>query len=162
MQLAQLNIAESVYPMTDTRMLPFTGRIDAINALADRSDGFVWRLTDDDADVDGALSLRLPDDENTLVNMSIWDSVETLFDFVYKTAHAKVMTNNRDNFTQMVKSHFVLWWVEDGHIPNLIEAKAKLDKLRAKGPSPEAFNFQTPFSEYGEPIKTNFPKKDCA
>lgn len=161
MQLAQLNIAESLYPMTDARMLSFTGRIEATNLLAERSPGFIWRL-EDDSDVDGALELRLPGDENTLVNMSIWADIESLYSFVYKTAHAKVMSRNSDNFKSLVTNHFVLWWIKDGHIPDLIEAKAKLDALRANGPSPKAFDFQTPFSESGKPIKTNFPKKDCA
>lgn len=162
MQLAQLNIAEGVVDMDSPQMQPFTGRIDAINALADRADGFIWRLTDDDADVDGALSLRLPGDSKTLVNMSIWENVEALFSFVYKTAHAKVMTDNRDNFVDMPKQHFVLWWVEDGHIPDLIEAKERLDHLRDNGPSPRAFTFALPFSADGKPMTPNFPKKDCA
>ncbi|WP_371397757.1 DUF3291 domain-containing protein [Fretibacter rubidus] len=162
MQLAQLNIAEGVVAMDDPQMQPFTGRIDAINALADRTDGFIWRLTDDDADIDGALSLRLPGDDTTLVNMSVWDSVEALFSFVYKTAHAKVMTDNRENFVDMPKQHFVLWWVEDGHIPPLTEAKARLDDLRDNGPNPHAFTFAMPFSAEGQPITPSFPKKDCA
>lgn len=161
MQLAQLNIAESLYPMTDAQMLPFTGRIDAINALADRSEGFIWRLKDD-SDVDGALELRLPGDENTLVNMSVWDGLESLFAFVYKTAHAKVMTDNRDNFRDFVKSHMVLWWVEEGHIPDLVEAKARLYFMRENGPTPKAFTFKLPFNANGDPVTPNFPKKDCA
>lgn len=162
MHLAQLNIAKSVLPMTDPRMEPFTGRIDTINALADRSEGFVWRLTDDDPEMDGALSLRLPGDQNTLVNMSVWESIESLYAFVYKTAHAKVMTDNRDNFKDLVESHMVLWWVKDGHIPDLVEARLKLDHVRAQGPSPEAFSFDMPFSEYGVPVIVQFPQKDCA
>jgi len=109
-QLAQLNIAQGVAAMDDPQMQPFTGRIDAINGMADRADGFVWRLTDEDGDIDGALSLRLPDDEQTLVNMSVWRDIESLFGFVYKTAHAKVMTSNRDNFVTMPKQHMVLWY----------------------------------------------------
>mgnify|MGYP000061866997 CR=1 FL=1 len=162
MQLAQLNIAEGMADMDAPQMRPFTGRIDAVNALADRAAGFIWRLTDDDANIDGALSLRLPGDTKTLVNMSVWDSVEALFGFVYKTAHAKVMTDNRDNFADMPKQHMVLWWVEDGHVPNLTEAKDRLDTLRAKGPSPYAFDFNTPFNKAGQPIAPSFPKKDCA
>ena len=162
MQLAQLNIAQGVAAMDDPQMQPFTGRIDAINAMADRTDGFVWRLTDEDDDIDGALSLRLPGDEQTLVNMSVWRDIESLFGFVYKTAHAKVMTSNRDNFVTMPKQHMVLWWVEDGHIPTLSEAKVKLEAIRANGPSPEAFDFNTPFSNGGQAIMPQFPKKDCA
>jgi len=162
LHLAQLNIAESIHPMTDPRMQSFTSRIDAINALADRSPGFVWRLTDDDEDVDGALSLRLPGDENTLVNMSVWENIESLFGFVYKTVHAKVMTDNRDNFRDMVTNHFVLWWVPERHIPDLVEAKSRLDRLRKDGPSPDAFTFRLMFSETCEPLALTLPKKDCA
>lgn len=152
MQLAQLNIAESLYPMTDTRMKTFTGRIDAINALADRADGFVWRLKDNDADIDGALSLRLPDNEKALVNMSVWENLKSLYAFVYKTAHAKVMDVNRDKFTPLLKNHFVLWWIESGHIPSLSEAKNKLDTIRIQGPTKVAFDFETAFDETGRPF----------
>lgn len=162
MNLAQLNIAESRYPMDDPRMEPFTGRINAINALADRAPGFVWRLVDDNPETDGALDLKLPGDDTAVVNMSVWESIEALFGFVYKTAHAKVMTDNRDNFENLGTQHFVLWWVEDGHIPTLAEAQAKLERLRERGPSPEAFTFRVPFGVDGTPLTPNFPKKDCA
>jgi len=90
-QLAQLNIAEALYPVEDSRMDGFTGPVEQINALADRSSGFVWRLTDD-GDTDGALSLRMEGmNDYTLVNMSVWADIESLFHFIYKTAHAKVM-----------------------------------------------------------------------
>lgn len=162
MHLAQLNIAEGVVGMDAPQMQIFTNRIDSINTLADRAPGFVWRLTDDDDDIDGALSLRLPSDEKTLVNMSIWQDLESLFGFVYKTAHAKVMTANRDNFIKLSQFHIVLWWVEEGHIPDLVEAKDRLDYLRANGPSPRAFTFRVPFDVAGKAVSPNFPKKDCA
>lgn len=162
MQLAQLNIAEAKYGTEDARMGGFTGRVDIINAMADRSPGFIWRLTDDD-ETDGALSLRMEgQNDYTLVNMSVWIDIESLFHFIYKTAHAKVMQGKDDWFNPMSRNHMVLWWVEDGHIPSIDEAKAKLDAIRVNGPSPEAFDFQTPFSEDGIALETNFPKKECA
>ncbi len=148
--------------MDDPRMQGFVGRIDIINALADRSDGFIWRLVDADEAIDGALDLRLPGSESTLVNMSVWRDIQSLFHFIYKTAHAKVMVDRDDYFIPLTERFIVLWWVQDGHIPSLDEAKTKLDAIRAHGPTPEAFDFQTPFSATGKPIKTNFPKKDCA
>ena len=162
MHLAQLNIADAQYATHAPEMVGFTGRIEAINALADRAEGFVWRMTDDGPE-DGALSLRMeglgPD---TLVNMSVWENIEGLFQFVYKTAHAKVMREERPVFHLMPTEHMVLWWVEEGHVPNLNEAKSKLDEIRAKGSTPSAFSFAIPFNELGEPIRPQFPKKDCA
>ncbi len=162
MQLAQLNIAEALYAVEDARMDGFTGPVDTINAMADRSPGFIWRLTDDD-ETDGALSLRMEGmNDYTLVNMSVWANIESLFQFIYKTAHAKVMRGKGDWFNQIPRNHMVLWWVEDGHIPTLDEAKEKLDFIRANGPSRKAFDFLTPFNEAGKPVENNYPKKDCA
>lgn len=162
MQLAQLNIAEAKYTTDDEHMVGFTGRIDMINALADRSTGFVWRLVDDD-DTDGALSLRMEGEgDYTLVNMSVWQDVQSLFHFIYKTAHAKVMQGKPDWFNDMSNAHMVLWWIEDGHIPSMDEARQKLDDIRANGPNPRAFDFNTPFDKNGRAITPKFPKKDCA
>lgn len=152
MHLAQLNIARSLHPMDDPRMDGFTGRVNEINALADRTPGFVWRMVDDDDSLDGALSLRLPGDMHTLVNMSVWENIENLSNFIYQTAHKKVMKSNRDNFEKMSESHYVLWWIEKGHIPSLAEAKVRLDQFRAHGPAPAAFNFKTAFDAEGAPF----------
>ena len=162
MQLAQLNIADAKFETDADQMVGFTGRIDAINALADRADGFVWRMVDDGPE-DGALTLRMEGHgPMTLVNMSVWTDIESLFHFVYKTAHTKVMQGKGKWFTPIPRQHMVLWWIEDGHIPDLDEAKAKLDLIRSNGSSPEAFSFALPFDENGKPVAPEFPKKDCA
>ncbi|GLQ19390.1 DUF3291 domain-containing protein [Algimonas porphyrae] len=162
MKLAQLNIADARFETDEPQMHGFTSRIDAINALADRAPGFVWRMVDDGPE-DGALSLRMEGHgPMTLVNMSVWESVEALYGFVYQTAHAKVMRGKADWFTPTIDTHMVLWWVEDGHIPNLDEAKAKLDRIRVKGPTPDAFSFTVPFDETGIPITPPMGRKDCA
>ncbi|WP_427450341.1 DUF3291 domain-containing protein [Litorimonas sp. WD9-15] len=162
MQLAQLNIADARHPTEAPEMVGFTGRIDAINALADRAPGFIWRMVDDGPE-DGALTLRMEGQgPMTLVNMSVWADIESLFHFVYKTAHTKVMQGKRDWFTPIPREHMVLWWVEDGHIPDLDEAKAKLDLIREMGPTPDAFSFAIPFDVDGQAVTPQLPKKDCA
>jgi hypothetical protein len=162
LHLAQLNIAAAKFETDQPEMAGFTSRIDVINALADRAPGFVWRLVDDGPE-DGALSLRMEGHgPMTLVNMSLWDSVEALYAFVYQTAHAKVMRGKDDWFEPMPKTHMVLWWVKEGHIPNLDEAREKLDMIRANGPSPEAFSFALPFDECGQPMSPPMGRKECA
>jgi hypothetical protein len=162
MHLAQLNIADAKFDVDRPEMEGFTSRVDAINALADRSPGFIWRLVDDGPE-DGALSLRMEGQgPMTLVNMSVWENVETLYAFIYQTAHAKVMRGKDDWFDPMPKMHMVLWWVEEGYIPNLDDAREKLDLIRRNGPSPEAFSFTMPFDEKGHPMAPPMGKKECA
>lgn len=162
MHLAQLNIADAKFETDRPEMHGFTSRIEAINALADRANGFVWRMVDYGPE-DGALSLRMEGQgPMTLVNMSVWESVEALYQFVYQTAHAKVMRGKPDWFSDMPKTHMVLWWVEDGHTPDLNEARQKLDLIRASGPTPDAFSFTVPFDETGHPLTPPMGRKDCA
>ena len=162
MQLAQLNIGKLRYPVDDPRMSGFTNRLNAINALADRSEGFVWRLVDDNPELDAAVDLRLPGADDAAVNLSVWEGIEPLFQFVYKTAHAKVMRDRLDYFEPATEAYLVLWWVPNGHMPDLLEASERLESLKQNGPSPRAFTFAVPFDEHGTPITTNYPKKDCA
>ena len=162
MHLAQLNIGVFRFPVDDPRMSGFTNRLNAINALADRSKGFVWRLVDENPELDAAVDLRLPGSQNAAVNLSVWKSVNHLFHFVYKTAHAKIMRDRLDYFEKPTEAYMVLWWIPDDHVPSLLEASEKLEYLKRHGPSPDAFTFAVPFDEQGHPISTNYPKKDCA
>ena len=140
--LAQLNIARALAPMDDPKMADFVARLDEINRLADGSPGFVWRLQDESGD---ATAIRAFDDPNLLVNMSVWESPDALFDYVYRSGHARVMARRRDWFDMPADAHTVLWWIPAGHIPSLEEAKARLDLLRAEGPGPRAFTFKNRF-----------------
>ncbi len=160
--LAELNIAESLFAMDDARMHGFTSRINAVNALADRASGFVWRLVDDDPDSDGAISLRPFDNPNMLVNMSVWEDVPSLYDFVYKTVHTKMMDGKPAWFSHLSSHNTVMWWVKIGHIPTLLEAKKKLELLNKNGPSAQAFDFKNCFTPLGLRLSWNAPQKDCA
>ncbi|MFY8095371.1 MAG: DUF3291 domain-containing protein [Niveispirillum sp.] len=143
-QLAQINVARLLYPIDSPELSGFTSRLDAVNALAEVAPGFVWRLKGDGND---ATSLRPFPDPEMIVNMSVWDSVDALFDFTYRLAdHAAVMRGRRDWFARPTGAHMVLWWVPAGHLPTLTEARERLDHLDRHGPTPHAFTFKDRFA----------------
>jgi hypothetical protein len=141
-ELAQLNVGIIKDTMDSPVMADFAANLERINALAERSSGFVWRLQTDAGD---ATALRPFEDENTLVNMSVWRDVESLSAYVYASAHVDLMRRRREWFERMREAFFVLWWVPKGHRPSVVEGVAKLEVLRARGPSAEAFTFRHAF-----------------
>jgi hypothetical protein len=140
--LAQLNIGRLLAPLESSQLAPFVEALEPINALADGTPGFVWRLQTEDGD---ATAIRAFDDDMLIVNMSVWESVEALADFVYRSDHLSVMRRRREFFEQMAEAFMVLWWVPAGHRPSVDEAKDRLERLRRDGPTPEAFMFRAPF-----------------
>jgi Domain of unknown function (DUF3291) len=142
-ELAQLNIGVIKGPMDSPVMADFAASLDRINALADRSPGFVWRLQTEAGD---ATALRPFDDENMLVNMSVWRDVESLNAYVYSSAHVDLMRRRREWFERMSEAFLVLWWVPKGHLPSVTEALARLDLLRLHGPTAQAFTFRQAFA----------------
>ena len=141
-QLAQLNIGVIKAPMDSPVMADFAANLDRINALAQASTGFIWRLQTEQGD---ATALRPFDDENMLVNMSVWQDVESLNRYVYNSAHVELMRRRREWFQRMDEAFLVLWWVPRGHRPSVDEAMARLERLRREGPSAEAFTFRGAF-----------------
>ena len=139
--LAQLNIAQMRTPFEDPSMADFTANLERINALADQSPGFVWRLEDEDGN---ATSLR-PFGDDLLVNLSVWEDLDSLRAFVFKSAHADIMRRRSEWFDRMDTDYVVLWWVPAGHRPTEQEAGERLDRLRSDGPGPDAFSFREPF-----------------
>src|SRR4051812_7266948 len=124
--LAQLNIGRAVAPIDSPQLADFVAQLDEINALAETSPGFVWRMT---GEGNNATDIQYDPDPLMLANMSVWTSAEALFDYVYKTAHTKVMARRREWFERM-EVFQVLWWVPAGHQPTLAEALARLEILR--------------------------------
>jgi hypothetical protein len=139
--LAQVNIAMPHGPMDSAVMAGFAAQLEEINALADGTPGFVWRLQDEDGD---ATAIRPFDDERLMINMSVWESVEALWDFVYDSEHLDVMRRRREWFTHM-DLYMALWWVPAGEIPTTEDARERLDLLRERGPTREAFVFKHRF-----------------
>jgi len=122
-------------------MQGFVSRLDEINALADRSEGFVWRLKNDGG---SATAIRVFDDPLLLVNMSVWQSLEALKQYVYKSLHVELIRDRDAWFNKVPEFHQALWWVAAGHIPTVQEAKQKLEHIRKHGPSQDAFTFSKP------------------
>ena len=140
-QLAQLNIAKMKYPIDSPELRDFVDNLDNINALADDSPGFIWRLQTDEGDATGIDFFG----DDTLVNMSIWKDVESLHSYVYRSAHNKIMSRRKEWFHRVDKAYTVLWWIVAGTIPSLEEARDKLELLILQGPTTEAFSIKHAF-----------------
>lgn len=149
-QLAELNIARARYDNDDPRFADFVNMIAPVNAAAERMPGYVWRLVDEDGV--GSMAIQAFDDPRMLVNLSVWESLDHLRDFVFQTVHTKVMDRRAEWFDLMESQHLVLWWVPRGHRPSVEEAKARLDALDRKGPTSRAFTFKQAFDFDGQAI----------
>lgn len=142
MHLAQLNVATLVAPQGDPRVAPFFDHLERINRLGDASPGFVWRLQDD-SDGGGATELKLFEDPLRIVNLTVWESVEALKAYVYRTEHVEFFKRRLEFFEPHDGPHLALWWVPEGHIPTVEEALERLADLAADGPSDRVFTFAT-------------------
>lgn len=136
--LAQLNIGKTAGPMDSPIMEGFAARLDEINAQADVADGFVWRLQTEDGN---ATSIHAFDDPLLLVNMSVWESIEALHAYTYRTDHRELLRDRAEWFERYDGPYLVLWWVPAGHTPTVEEAQERLANLTADGPTAEAFTF---------------------
>ena len=124
MHLAELNIGKFKYPTSDPRMAGFMDNLDRVNALAERSEGFVWRLV---GSGNNATDLRVGDDY--AVNMSVWETPAALDNYVFKTVHVQFYKRKQEFFDLMEKPHMVFWWIPKGHTPTLTEAMDRLQDL---------------------------------
>ncbi len=141
-QLAQINIGRMLGPIDSSLMASFVALLAEVNALADSSPGFVWRLQ---SSTGNATTLRPFKDEMILVNMSTWESVEALSGFVYRSAHTDVLKRRREWFEKFEGAYTALWWVPMGHQPTVKEGKERLNRLIADGPTAFAFTFREPY-----------------
>jgi hypothetical protein len=140
-ELAQMNIAQLKAPLDSPSMAEFVASLEPINALAERSPGFVWRLTDDG----GNATAYRPLGDNMLFNMSVWSDVASLRDYAFTSAHAGIMRRRREWFERMGEANAALWWIPHGHRPAIAEAIERLEHLRAFGSSSRAFTFKEAF-----------------
>ncbi len=141
-QLAQLNVARMRFPLGSPEMADFVNNLDRINELADLSEGFVWRLQGDGND---ATSLRPFDDDFIIVNMSVWDNLGSLKNYVYKSVHTDIFRRRAGWFEKVQEAMVVNWWIPTGHVPTVQESKVRLEHLRNHGSSEFAFSFRETF-----------------
>ena len=140
--LAQINVGRFVAPIIDLRMAGFVAQLDPVNALADASPGFVWRLQ---SEIGNATNIPYSDDPLMAVNMSVWESLEALKNFVYASDHIIPFRNRAKWFEKMDKPHYCLWWVPAGHIPTVAEGRERLEHYQQHGSTRYSFWFQKPF-----------------
>jgi Domain of unknown function (DUF3291) len=147
--LAQYNIARLVAPLDDPRIADFVANLDNINTLGERTPGFVWRHQTAEGNSTG---IRVRDDPLIIINLTVWESAESLYEFAYHSGHLEFFRRRREWFEAPSEPYLVLWWIPAGHIPSVEESDERLDYLRAHGPSPEAFTFKQRFPPPGEPM----------
>jgi hypothetical protein len=140
--IAQVNIGRVKAPTDDPLMAGFVNRLDEINALAERTPGFVWRLQ---TPAGNATDLRPYDDDRLLINMSVWESIDALKQYVYGSAHAELLKQRHEWFEKFAGVYAALWWVPAGHLPSVDEARQRLAHLETHGPTEFAFTFKAVF-----------------
>ena len=142
MQLAQINVGRLLHPIDDPRTADFADNLDKINALAEASDGFVWRLKDETGNATGVAAYE---DPAIIVNMSVWASPEALYAFAYQTAHRRFVQRRKEWFQLFDGPYLALWWVEEAAMPNVADGRRRLDHLARVGPTAFAFTFRKTF-----------------
>ena len=142
MHVAVFNIARLRAPMDDPLIDDFRDNLDPINHLADGSPSFVWRLQDESGN---ATNITPYPDPLVITNMAVWESIDGLADFTYRSGHLDLLRRRRDFFEHDDAPFLVLWWIPEGHIPSMEEAIARLEHLRERGPTPHAFTFRHRF-----------------
>jgi len=145
--LAQINIGRALGPIDSSIMQGFVSQLDEVNALADQSPGFVWRLQGEGGDATDILAF---DDPMILINMSVWENIEDLRNYTYGMMHSAVARDRRNWFEPFGGPHLALWWVPAGHIPTPTEGRQKIEFLTEHGPTAEAFTFLEAYSATGE------------
>lgn len=150
--LAEINIGRLAAPLDSPQLKDFVDNLSRINALAEASPGFVWRLT---GEGNNATDIRPFDDDPMMaINMSVWTDLASLGAYVYRSDHVSIMRRRREFFEVPTEAFMTLWWVPAGHVPSVAEGIDRLERFRRHGPTPFAFSFRQPFppSAAGGPI----------
>ena len=156
--VAQLNVGHLRAPIDDPMIDDFRSNLAAINALAEASPGYVWRLQDESGDATG---IHAFEDELEILNLTVWESIEALADFTYRSGHVEFLRRRREFFEVPTQPILCLWWIPEGTIPTVGEAVARLAHLRAHGPTPTAFTFRHRFAPGGDAARLRNRPDTC-
>ena len=140
--LAQLNVGRAVAPFESPVMQDFMDRLDEINHLGDASPGFVWRLQGEGGT---STEIRVSDDPLYIVNLTLWESIDALYAFTYRSEHKTVFKRRFDWFERRAGPNVCLWWQPAGTVPTVVDAERRLQHLDDHGPTAEAFTFKQRF-----------------
>lgn len=140
--IAQYNIARLLRPLEDVANADFVANLERINGLGDATPGFVWRHKNADGN---STDVRVRGDDMMIINFTVWDSIDALWEYTYHSAHVEVFRRRRDWFEHLDYPYLVLWWIPAGHVPSVAEADERLDDLIANGPTERAFTFKQRF-----------------
>jgi uncharacterized protein DUF3291 len=140
--LAQINISRLLAPLDDPRLADFVAQLAPVNAIADQSPGFVWRLQ---SALGNATDIAYSDDPFVIVNMSVWESLEALRNFTYRAHHLEVFRDRAKWFEKATQPNYCLWWIPIGHIPSVAEGRERLEHYQRHGSTPFSFWFSQPF-----------------
>ena len=140
--IAQINIARMRASIDNPLMADFVAQLAPVNAIADQSPGFVWRLQSESGD---ATSIQVYDDDMIIINLTVWETIEALRRYVYKSDHSNVLRDRKRWFARFEGPYYALWWLPAGHIPTPEDGKLRLDHLRTHGESAYAFSFKREF-----------------
>ncbi|MGA2968469.1 MAG: DUF3291 domain-containing protein [Acidimicrobiales bacterium] len=146
--IAQVNIARLVAPLDSQQLAGFVAALDPVNASADEAPGFVWRLQTDEGNATAVQAFEWEEQgaAGVIINMSVWQSIAQLSDWVYGPLHRAVLVQRRNWFERVSEATTALWWVREGHLPSTKEAETRVLHLREQGPTPMAFTFKAVFA----------------
>ena len=146
-QLAQVNIARLLEPLDSDRLAAFVEALDPVNAEADKAPGFVWRLQSEDGNATSLQAFEWDEhgSAGVITNMSVWESIDALKNFMYSGLHRDIMKQRREWFYHVAEATTVLWWIDEGDFPSIEDAESKIQYLRLHGPTPEAFTLNITF-----------------
>ena len=149
--LAQVNIGRLRAPLDSPELAGFVAALDPVNAAADAAPGFVWRLQTEDGNATAVRAFEWDEagSAGVIVNLSVWESPEALAAFVYSDVHRRVLARRRQWFERMTEAYTALWWIPRGSVPGTADAEHRVRRLRAQGPTAQAFTLRVLFPPPG-------------